>query len=156
MRYSRSLPANDHVKVAVFLFGPDPKLVQEFTDPQKFELIESLQTIDGKPSYAKALHAGLDYYNSHKRSDARGVFIIVGDGESTDKQEERPLALKLVRKAKNFAKELLRLATLRQTEQCVETRKPRTTKTIPTTTESTTLETAPISLAPTPTFRMFL
>jgi uncharacterized protein YegL len=153
-----SLPANDDVKVAVFSFGPDPKLVQEFTDPQKFEVIESLQTIDGKPSYAKAVHAGLDYYNSHKRSDARGVFIIVGDGESTDKQEERSLASNLVRKAKtlechavhsgkeinektlkaftgdvkrvynydrnaDFAKELLRLATLGQTEQCVEARK---------------------------------
>uniref|UniRef100_A0A914YR28 VWFA domain-containing protein n=1 Tax=Panagrolaimus superbus TaxID=310955 RepID=A0A914YR28_9BILA len=131
---------------------------QDFSDPQKFEIIESLQTVDGKPSYAKAVHAGLDYYNSHKRSDARGVFIIVGDGESTDKQEERSLASNLVRKAKglechavhsgkeinektlkaftgdakrvynydrnaDFAKELLRLATLGQTEQCVEARK---------------------------------
>uniref|UniRef100_A0AC35GH49 VWFA domain-containing protein n=1 Tax=Panagrolaimus sp. PS1159 TaxID=55785 RepID=A0AC35GH49_9BILA len=139
------LPANDDVKVAVFSFGPDSKLVQEFTDPQIFEVIESLQTIDGKLSYAKAVRAGLDYYNSHKRSDARGVFIIFGSGKSTDKQEERSLASNFVRNAKglecravysgkeknentlkaftgdvkrvydrnpDFAKELLRLATL--------------------------------------------
>ena len=153
-----SLPANDEVKVAIFSFGAEPKLEQEFTDPQKFDKIESLKVIDEKPSYAKAVRAGLDYYNAHKRAEARGVFLIVGDGESTDKAEDRSLAANLVRKAKglechavhsgkeinektlktftgdvkhvynydrnaDFAKELLRLATLGQTEQCVEARK---------------------------------
>uniref|UniRef100_A0A7E4UNL4 VWFA domain-containing protein n=1 Tax=Panagrellus redivivus TaxID=6233 RepID=A0A7E4UNL4_PANRE len=111
-----------------------------------------------QPSYAKAVHTSIDYYNKNKRADARGLLLIVGAGNSTDDPEERSLASNLVRKTKglechavdsakqinervlatytgdvkrvynydrnaDFAKELLRLATLGQTETCVEERK---------------------------------
>lgn len=104
--FSGSLPVNEDIKVSITSFGLIPKLEHKFSDPQDrdslFERIESIQPIKGQVSYAKAVQSALEYYKNHKRSDAKGVLLIVGDGENDDKKEDRNLAANTIRKVGFF------------------------------------------------------
>lgn len=150
------------MKVSITSFGPEPKLEHKFSDPQDrdslFERIESIQPVKGTASYSKSVKSALEYYNQNKRADARGLLLIIGDGATFDKEEDKRSADTLIKKTTgierhavdsgktineqelafytgdvkrvynydrnaDFAKEILRLATLGQSEHCVETRK---------------------------------
>lgn len=93
-------------------FGEEPKLEHKFTDPQDrdnvFERIEGIKPQSGKPSYSKAVLKALDYYKTNHRSDARGLFLIVGNGQSnSDKSEDRNLASNSIRKVKIYKHTIL-------------------------------------------------
>ncbi|KAI1731555.1 von willebrand factor type A domain-containing protein [Ditylenchus destructor] len=102
-----SLPLETHVKLAVVSFAGTPKLEYKFTDPQDrehiFEKIESIGPVRGQPSYAPAVEAGLHYYNQNRRPDARGLFLVVGNGENAiDSTEQRSLASNALRRTKGL------------------------------------------------------
>lgn len=98
-----SLPLDeDTVNVALFSFAEDPVLEHKFSNDQDrttiFKRIESIKPKAGQPSYAAAVREGLTYYSDHRRPDARGLFLVVGDGRSTDRSEDRSLASNAIRK----------------------------------------------------------
>lgn len=89
--------------MSVFSFGETPKLEHKFSDAQDresvFDKIETIRPIGGKASYSKAVLRGLEYYAKNRRETARGLFLIVGNGESSgDRSEDRSLASNFIRK----------------------------------------------------------
>lgn len=95
------------VKLSVVTFSEEPIIIHKFSDPQDresvFERIEGIQPVSGRPSYAKAVQKSLNYFNENHREDARGLFLIVGNGENTiDSSEARSAASNIIRRVKNF------------------------------------------------------
>lgn len=104
-----SLPLGSQVHVAVFSFGQTAKLEFDLTSDEEKEVlvekVEAIQPRKGRPSYASAVTEALEYYKRNHRSDARGVLLIVGDGQNaTDGIEERSLAANQIRRVTSFEK----------------------------------------------------
>lgn len=98
-----SLPLGSQVNVAVFSFAQTPHLEFDLTSEQErevlFEKVEAIQPRRGQPSYATAVQEALAYYKRNKRINARGFFLIVGDGQnSTDRVEDRSLTANQLRR----------------------------------------------------------
>ncbi|VDM13405.1 unnamed protein product [Wuchereria bancrofti] len=95
-----SLPVikhNDPVKISVITFSKQPQLVVSMSDLQNreniFAKMELIKPEIGKSSYAKAINFALQEYKKG-RKDARGMLVIVGDGQSEDNPKERSNAIK--------------------------------------------------------------
>ena len=103
-----TLPLGSQVHVAVFSFGQTVNLEFDLTSDEEknvlFEKVEAIETQKGKPSYSSAVRQALAYYKRNQRSNARGLFLIVGDGQnSTDSVEERNAASALLRRVSRFS-----------------------------------------------------
>lgn len=84
-----SLPANgERIKLIIVSFANDPDLIIGLKDNQEresvFRKVEGIKAQQGKPAYAKAIDFALDEYERSHRPNARGLFLIVGDGRTSD------------------------------------------------------------------------
>lgn len=97
------MPLKDQVHLAVISFGEEPKLEHKFTDSQDresiFERIEGIKPKKSTASYSKAVLKALEYFKTNHRDTARGLFLIVGNGDSKgDQKVDRSLASNSIRK----------------------------------------------------------
>lgn len=97
-----SLPLGSQVHVAVFSFGETPNLEFDLISEEEkevlFQKVEAIHPRKGHASYASALEEALTYYKRNHRSNARGLFLIVGDGNGIDKDEDKNSTANKLRK----------------------------------------------------------
>uniref|UniRef100_A0A0K0F9M5 COL6A n=1 Tax=Strongyloides venezuelensis TaxID=75913 RepID=A0A0K0F9M5_STRVS len=101
-----SLPVNDRLKMSIITFENSPTIIHEFSNEQdKKHLYMASERIipkEGDPSYSKAVDAAYEYYISNKRNTSRGIFLIMGDGKSSDIIEDRSFSANKIRRDKSL------------------------------------------------------
>ncbi|VDP16990.1 unnamed protein product, partial [Onchocerca flexuosa] len=98
-----SLPVANHsgrVKLSVIAFNSQPQVIISMSNLQDlrdrdaiFAKVESIKANASVPSYAKAVDFAVEEYNKEHRKDARGIMVIVGNGQSQDNLRERSAAI---------------------------------------------------------------
>uniref|UniRef100_A0A8R1XS99 VWFA domain-containing protein n=1 Tax=Onchocerca volvulus TaxID=6282 RepID=A0A8R1XS99_ONCVO len=98
-----SLPVanpSGQVKISVIAFNSQPQVIISMSNVQDirarddiFAKVESIKAKASVPSYAKAVDFAVGEYNKEHRKDARGILVIVGNGQSQDNLKERNEAI---------------------------------------------------------------
>ncbi|CAD5206491.1 unnamed protein product [Bursaphelenchus okinawaensis] len=87
-----SISMGTNVRVAIISFAKRPIIVNGLKDDHSkqtlFKIVDSLQPGEGDPNYAAALEKGLEYLKANRRPDVPGLFLIIGDGNTTDEVGE--------------------------------------------------------------------
>lgn len=77
-----SLPLGSQIHVSVFSFSHYARLEFDLTSEEEkeilFEKVEEIKPRKGRPSYATAIKEALEYYKRNRRSNAKGLLLIIG------------------------------------------------------------------------------
>uniref|UniRef100_A0A914IFZ5 VWFA domain-containing protein n=1 Tax=Globodera rostochiensis TaxID=31243 RepID=A0A914IFZ5_GLORO len=102
-----SLPWDGRVHVALISAG-GPRLEYRLEDLQNRDAVatrvERVRPLNGAPDYASSIARALDHYTSARRDNARGILLLVGNGNgTTDSLAQRQNVVKRIRQTQGLS-----------------------------------------------------